>query len=131
MTTLYNTKLDPIAGMAPDNTKLSAHSGMNIAGVMWYQGESNIKYAEASGKNTYYTAALNPLIDDWSVIFGFEKGKMPFIFAHIAPCDYSSVRTNDYDSAVAQLAAAMNESWAAHKNTAIQIPIYDLPLDYT
>ena len=131
MTTLYNTKLAPIAGMAPDNTKLSAHSGMNIAGVMWYQGESNIKYAEASGKNTYYTAALNQLIDDWSVIFGFEKGKMPFIFAHIAPCDYSSVRSADYDSAVAQLAAAMNESWAAHKNTAIQIPIYDLPLDYT
>ncbi len=131
MTTLYNTKLAPIAGMDSDNTKLSAHSGMNIAGVMWYQGESNIKYAESNGKNTYYTAALNQLIDDWSVIFGFEKGKMPFIFAHIAPCDYSSVRTNDYDSAVAQLSAAMNESWAAHKDTAIQIPIYDLPLDYT
>lgn len=130
MTTLYNTKLAPLAGLNADNEKRSEHAGFNIAGVMWYQGESNVKYADDDGSNPYYTAALNQLIDDWSVIFGFEKGEMPFIFADIAAYDYSNVRPDDYDVVIPMLSEAMADASAAHSNTAVQIPIYDLPLTY-
>lgn len=130
MTTLYNTKLAPLAGLNADNEKRSEHAGFNIAGVMWYQGESNVKYAEADGSNPYYTAALNQLIDDWSVIFGFEKGKMPFIFADIAAYDYSNVRPDDYDVVIPMLSEAMSDAGAAHSQTTVQVPIYDLPLTY-
>ena len=130
MTTLYNTKLAPIAGLDSENNKRSEHAGFNIAGVMWYQGESNIKYAEANGSNPFYTAALNQLIDDWSVIFGYEKGKMPFVVVDIAAYDYSNVRQSDYDYIIPMLSEAMSDACDAHAGTAVHIPIYDLPLTY-
>lgn len=130
MTTLYNTKLAPIAGLDSENNKRSEHAGFNIAGVMWYQGESNIKYAEDNGSNPFYTAALNQLIDDWSVIFGYEKGKMPFVVVDIAAYDYSNVRQSDYDYIIPMLSEAMSDACDAHAGTAVHIPIYDLPLTY-
>lgn len=131
MTTLYNTKLAPLAGLNENNEKRSEHAGFNIAGVLWYQGESNIKYAESDGSNPYYTAALNQLINDWSEIFGFENGDMPFVVADIAGYDYSNVMAvnNTYDYVIAMLSESISDACAEHTN-AIHVPIYDLPLTY-
>ena len=117
MTSLYNTKLAPLAGM-------------NIAGVMWYQGESNVKYAEDNGENPFYEAALKLIAEDWAGLFGFEEGEMPFVFAHITPYNYSNVRANDYDTVLPMLAESMSKAWAVHPDSMVQIPTYDLPLTY-
>lgn len=119
MTALYNTKLAPLAGM-------------NIAGVMWYQGESNVKYALDNGENVFYEEALKTLAEDWAPLFGFEKGEMPFLYAHITPYNYSTVRTSqkDYDTVLANLAESMSNVWAAHPESMVQITTYDIPLTY-
>lgn len=117
MTALYNTKLAPLAGF-------------NVAGVMWYQGESNVKYADEDGENTFYEEALRQLAEDWALLFSFEKGKMPFVFAHLAPYNYSNVRANDYDTILPKLAESMSKVWASHKSSMVQIPIYDISLAY-
>ncbi len=117
MTALYNTKLAPLAGM-------------NVAGVMWYQGESNIKYAEDNGENLFYEEALRQLAEDWAPLFGFEKGEMPFIYAHLAPYNYSTVRTTDYDTILAKFSESMSKVWASHPDSMVQIPIYDVSLTY-
>ncbi len=117
MTALYNTKLAPLAGF-------------NIAGVMWYQGESNVKYAETNGENLFYEEALRQLAEDWAGLFGFEKGEMPFLYAHLAPYNYSTVRTSDYDTILPKLSESMSKVWASYPNSMVQIPIYDVSLTY-
>ena len=117
MTALYNTKLAPLAGL-------------NIAGIMWYQGESNVKYAEDNGENIFYEEALRQLAEDWAPLFGFEKGEMPFIYAHLAPYNYSTVRTSDYDTVLPKLAESMSKVWASYPDSMVQIPIYDISLNY-
>ncbi len=117
MTALYNTKLAPLAGL-------------NIAGVMWYQGESNVKYAEDDGQNIFYEEALRQLAEDWAGLFGFEKGEMPFLFAHLAPYNYSTVRTGDYDTILPMFSESLSNVWETYPDSMVQIPIYDIPLTY-
>ncbi|MBR7071299.1 MAG: hypothetical protein IKI29_03960 [Clostridia bacterium] len=117
MTALYNSKLAPLGGM-------------NIAGVLWYQGESNIKYADTNGTNSFYEAALKQMAEDWGVLFNFNAGDMPFVFAHIAPYNYNNVRANDFDVTIPMLSEAMSKACAAHPNSMVQIPIYDQSLEY-
>ena len=57
MSTLYNQKIGPL-------------EGMNIAGVIWYQGESNGKYSEI------YDLELDLLKRSWSKAFGYEILRM-------------------------------------------------------
>lgn len=116
LTTLYNSKIAPLAGI-------------EISGMLWYQGESNIKYAEDNGYNTFYKNSLEALIDSYSKLFGYKDGKMPFVCAHLAPYNYSSIRS-DYATVLADFAEMLTD---VTKNTSaqmIQIPIYDLALDY-
>ncbi len=117
MTALYNTKVAPLAGL-------------NIAGVMWYQGESNVKYAEANGENIFYEEALRTLAEEFAPLFGFEKGEMPFIYAHLAPYNYSNVRSGDYDTILPMLSESMSKVWQAYPESMVQIPIYDISLTY-
>ena len=50
-----------------------------IAGVLWYQGESNTDNAD------YYEQIFSTLINSWREKWGTE---MPFYYAQIAPYDY-------------------------------------------
>lgn len=65
MTGFYNAKIGPLAGF-------------NIAGALWYQGESN------SDRPELYGQELKMLKEAWSNTFGFAKGEMPFFYNGIA-----------------------------------------------
>ena len=117
LTTLYNTKIAPL-------------KGIEISGLIWYQGESNIKYADDDGYNTFYKNALEEMLVAYGDLFGFESGSMPFICAHLAPYNNSHVRANDYMTVQAAFAETLNDVANSGKSQMIQIPIYDLPLTY-
>lgn len=119
LTTLYNAKIAPMAGI-------------NIAGMLWYHGESNVKYANSDGDNEFYALALQELVKTYSADFGFENGDMPFVFAHLAPHDYSTAtgRANDYQMILAQFSEMLSETAATIDARMMQIPLYDLSLQY-
>lgn len=109
MSTLYNQKIGPL-------------EGMNMAGVIWYQGESNGKYSEI------YDLELDLLKRSWSKTFGYENGDMPFIFTQVAPY-YHNTKMND--NQLGYLSMYMERAWklSENKNTAM-LTIYDLPLEH-
>lgn len=117
MTTLYNTKIAPLAGIS-------------ISGIIWYQGENNIKYADEDGTNDFYTAALTGLIESYSDLFGFERGEMPFVFAHLAPYNYQSVRPGDYTTILAGFSESLSKAAENAEAKVSQLPIYDISLEY-
>ncbi|MBO5797633.1 MAG: hypothetical protein J6R77_04720, partial [Clostridia bacterium] len=110
MSTLYNQKIGPL-------------EGMNIAGTIWYQGESN------SNRSEIYDIELDLLKRSWGEAFGFPNGDMPFIFCQVAPYRYDNGNNNRQH--LGYLAEYMQKGWAmsADKNTAM-LTIYDLPLDH-
>lgn len=109
MTAMYNAKIAPL-------------KGMKIAGVIWYQGESNAKYAYG-----FYAEALRTMVEDWSNLFGFKKGEMPFLITHLAPHAYTTSMPFDYTAYMAEM---MAEVCQTAKAKMAQITIYDLPLVY-
>lgn len=110
MSTLYNQKIGPL-------------EGMNIAGVIWYQGESNSNWAEI------YDVELDLLKRSWSKAFGYANEDMPFIFTQVAPyrTDNGVVNNQHYG----YLAMYMEQGFklSEDKNTAM-LTIYDLPLEH-
>lgn len=116
LTTLYNSKIAPLAGV-------------EISGMLWYQGESNIKYADENGYNTFYKNALMGLIESYGNIFGYNGGEMPFVCAHLAPYNYSSIRS-DYETVLASFSEMLTDIAGNTNARMIQIPIYDLSLNY-
>lgn len=116
LTTLYNSKIAPLAGV-------------EISGMLWYQGESNIKYADDNGYNTFYKNSLEGLIESYSKLFGYKDGNMPFVCAHLAPYNYSNIRA-DYDTVLASFSEMLADVTKNTKAQMIQIPIYDLGLNY-
>ncbi len=63
----YNAMIHPIAGY-------------EIAGVLWYQGESNVG-------SDVYEQTFSALIESWRVAWGKE---FPFYFAQISPVNYEN-----------------------------------------
>lgn len=108
---LYNQKIGPL-------------EGYNVAGVIWYQGESN------STEPEIYDRALGLLQEDWSNLFGFTEEKIPFIFAQLAPHYYSATKGMSSSTYLAYMAESMSKAWAANPDTMGQIAIYDLPLTH-
>ena len=106
MSTLYNQKIGPL-------------EGMNLAGVIWYQGETNGSYSEI------YDIEFDLLKRSWSKAFGFENEDMPFIFTQVAPYFSPDMGTNQ----IGYLSMYMERGFkrSAHKNTAM-LAVYDLPL---
>ena len=110
MSTLYNQKIGPL-------------EGLNIAGTIWYQGESNSNRAEI------YDIELNLLKKSWSEKFGFENNTMPFIFTQVAPYRYDNGSKNPQH--LGYLAESMENSFRANEdNNMAMLTIYDLPLDH-
>ena len=68
-------KLKPASGQLY-NAMIAPIVNYNIAGALWYQGESNV------GDYSTYTELMNDLILSWRSAF---KKNIPFYFAQIAP----------------------------------------------
>ncbi|MBO5897532.1 MAG: hypothetical protein J6R04_00810 [Clostridia bacterium] len=110
MSAMYNSKIAPL-------------TNLSIAGVIWYQGESN------SDRGDMYEQGLELLYDSWSRDFGFEEDTMPFIFAQVAPYTRSSSVSSGFRT-MANLKQSMLNFYLAHTKTTAMIPIYDLSLRY-
>lgn len=63
------------------NAMIKPLVGYNIAGVLWYQGESNI--ISYTGYNKLFSAMIN----SWRTAWGYD---FPFYYVQIAPYDYKS-----------------------------------------
>ncbi|MBE6768280.1 MAG: hypothetical protein E7549_05135 [Ruminococcaceae bacterium] len=110
MSTWYNQKVGPLAGL-------------NVAGAIWYQGESN------SNRSELYGQELALLKDSWGKAFGYADGNIPFIFTQVAPYRYDNGASNLQH--LGYLAENMEKGWAlCDPDTTSMITIYDLPLDH-
>lgn len=67
-----------------------------FAGVIWYQGESNV------GRAAQYARLFPAMIADWRTAFGRD---LPFFFVQIAPWSYANDRGQAADLRLAQAAA--------------------------
>lgn len=104
MTGFYNAKIGPLAGF-------------NVAGTIWYQGESN------SDRAQFYSAELMALKKGWSRTFGFDESTdpMPFVFCQVAPW------VTDTD--LMPLAEAMADAYTKMADRRVAMfPIYDTDL---
>ncbi len=107
MSTWYNAKIGPLAGM-------------NIAGTIWHQGESNSSYSDI------YDDAIAVLKRSWGDLFGFEGEEMPLIFAQISPYNYGIG-----NASIGYLSEFMERGWAVcDTKTTAMLPLYDLPLEH-
>lgn len=107
MTTWYNAKIAPLVGM-------------NIAGTIWHQGESNSSYSDM------YDDAIAVLKDSWGDVFGYPDGDMPLIFAQISPYNYGIGKAT-----IGYLSEYMERGWAVcDAATTAMLPLYDLPLEH-
>lgn len=116
----WGSTLGPTTMTACYNLKMAPLLDLKIAGVIWYQGESN---AELAYKKGFYTNALECLLTDWSRRFGYKDGTVPFIMAHIAPFG----RTTD---GMERIWEDMSDCWMKHRDCMAQIPIYDISLEW-
>ncbi len=109
MSGFYNAKIGPLAGF-------------NIAGALWYQGESN------SGRPELYGQELQMLKEAWGNTFGFKAGEMPF--------SYNGVATWVTETAspywLGLLSEAMEDGYKKiGDNKTAYFPIYDTNYSYT
>jgi sialate O-acetylesterase len=74
-TVLYNAMIAPLAPAS-------------LAGVIWYQGESN------AGRPEQYKTLFPLLIDDWRR--AFRRDDLPFLFVQIAPYNYGENVQSEY-----------------------------------
>jgi len=81
----------PIEPGSTFNSMINPLIGFKIAGVLWYQGESNVG-------STVYNKTFSSLITSWRTLW---KDDFPFYFVQIAPFKngedrYSSVQIRDF-----------------------------------
>ena len=85
-----------------------------IAGVIWYQGCSNVSY------NATYNAMLNGLIKSWRE--EFHNPEMPFYIVEIAPHTYQGINGALLREAQARVAARNKNCELVGTNDQNQIP---------
>ncbi|MCQ2471825.1 MAG: hypothetical protein MJ147_07295 [Clostridia bacterium] len=106
MTSNYNKKVAPLRNF-------------NIAGMIWYQGESEILLDWEIG---YYKRGLELLQSSYSELFRFS-GKMPFIATQVAPFEYTDKKLNLHNDEFIQFQMEDEVSRAI-------TTIYDISLSY-
>lgn len=82
---LNSKKYDNVYAWWPNNPGILYNSMIaplvpfQVAGAIWYQGESNRKYPD------HYAKLMKALVENWRADFGHE---LPFYFVQIAPFKY-------------------------------------------
>lgn len=107
MTTLYNKKTAPL-------------TAFNIAGMIWYQGESDCSWHYGR-----YTRAIELLQNSLTKEFKYDNGKLPVIAATFA--DYSGGSLNSFRL----LGAELGDFAKADYSSRAAVSLSDLPLEYT
>jgi len=116
------------------NAKLAPALSLQIKGVLWYQGESNVDRADAHGVHrepgtqcadatcaamtSEYRYLLADLIRDWRG--QFNQGDVPFLFVQLA--NFLPANSEPSESKWAQVREAQRQTLAL-KNTAMAVAI--------
>lgn len=104
----YNNKIHPLRYLVP-------------AGMIWYQGESNI-----GAEYGNYTRAFNLLQDSYGKLFGFTTDiRFPIVYTQLAPYDYGK---NKF--VLPQMHMEFAEIQKASPADRAMTTIYDVPLTY-
>lgn len=108
------------------NMKLSPVSNLNISGMIWYQGESQV------GKSmTLFAKEINAFINELSLRFRFAPGALPVAFINITPYPYEGEFKDPLlDTGAAQVNELYNEYARLHSADAVSVPTYDFSLRY-
>jgi sialate O-acetylesterase len=103
----------PIHGVAEDYNGMIAPIGAyGLRGVVWYQGESNMYFAE------HYQTVLAALMADWRGIFGAH---LPFLVVQLP--DYGPSPTKPTASLWADVREAQRRAVAADPDAALAVTI--------
>ena len=94
------------------NAKLAPALPLNIKGVIWYQGESNV------GRAAEYQQLMTDLIGDWRK--QFQQKDLPFVYAQLA--NFLPAVSEPGESGWAELREAQRKTLAV-KNTAMAVAI--------
>jgi sialate O-acetylesterase len=94
------------------NAKLAPALQLNIKGVLWYQGESNV------GRAKEYQQLLPDLIADWRK--QFNQGDFPFLYVQLA--NFLPAQAQPSESEWAELREAQRKILAV-KNTAMTVAL--------
>lgn len=104
------------------NHKIAPLTGMNIKGILWYQGENNVGNYQAAQN---YKNSLSCLIRDYTEWFGAEED-LPFIFTQLSPSEY------EYEhESLAYMHEAFSEFWQENPEDTAMTVIYDVDLNFT
>lgn len=104
-------------------TKIAPVSPLPISAMLWYQGESD------EGALNMYPVALEELVNRWSTVFGFDDGKMPTVFCHLAPFHSGSTDPVPVWAKV-RFNRIFSLNAAAHSDTRACVVNYDVDLTY-
>ena len=112
-TVLYNMKISPLANM-------------NISGLIWYQGESQV------GKSmSLFAKEINAFIKELSKRFRFGESLLPTVLINITPFPYDEL---DDKPEIADAGAKVNETFnefaKLHSGEIASMPTYDISLRY-
>lgn len=105
------------------NQKTAPLRGMNIAGVMWYQGEANVDRPE------YYAMELKNLYRSWSSLFGFDRHDMPMIVCQTGRWGIELAQPQYIAMLDEAMADAMRDIENEGGRMAL-LPIYDTDMSY-
>lgn len=103
------------------NLRIEAVKHLHISGMIWYQGESDIIYGNTG---EVYSDAVDLLQSSYTELFGYENGKLPFVFTQLAPYYYTSYW--DIPSMNCDFTAIQAKS----PSDRALVTIYDLPATY-
>ncbi len=110
-TVLYNMKISPL-------------SNMNISGLIWYQGESQV------GKSmTLFAKELDAFIKELSKRFRWGESLLPTVLINITPFPYDELYEKpELADAGAQVNETFNEFAKLHSVNIASMPTYDFSL---
>lgn len=116
------------------NAKLAPALPLQVKGVLWYQGESNVERADAQGVHrkpgaqckdetcaavtSEYRYLLTDLIVDWRA--QFKQANLPFLYVQLA--NFLPANSEPVESKWAQVREAQRQTLAV-KNTAMAVAI--------
>ncbi len=106
VTANYNQKIHPLKYFRP-------------VGMIWYQGETDISWADEM-----YGKAFTLMQKSYSKLFGFQNEMMPIVYTQLAPYNYG------HDTMLPQrnfYYTAMQQEYASSRAV---ISIHDIPLTY-
>lgn len=102
------------------NLRTHAYRNFRPAGLIWYQGETDLMYEIGTDVYSHSFDALQQMYTD---MFDYGDEFFPIIYTQIAPYSYGEHKMSEWNLNYSQMQSILPESRA-------MITLYDLPLTY-